>query len=865
MRTTQSMRARALRAGLMLPVLAGSLLAYSAAMAQSTGSQTVEEVVVVGKKQITLGGALTAVETPKAKSIITQEYIATQPTGQNVIQDLNLVPGVSYTNDDPFGMSGGGGHLRIRGIDGSRISLLVDGVPLNDTGNYAIYPGELLDPEIISQTNVNIGSTDVDSPTASAVGGLININSLTPTDTFGGFIDGSYGSYTYRRIAGLVNTGTFGPWGTKAWVEGSDQQYDKYKGFGQFTKWQLNGKIYQPLWHEGDFIAVAGFYDIQRQPNIYGLNQPTLSKTTGAVVPGDAWNLDYLGTYYSAGATPGVAGSDSSPVIAGAVGGVTVPGSAIGNLGGYYFGNQVNPTDTWNIRAESKFTILPNLHLTIDPAFQSVLADGGTQASTISESDPRLIGNATTFATCKTGTVTKGVDLNGDGDCMDTVRVFQPSLTHTERITVNASAIWDITADHLIRVAYAYDHGHHRQIGEFGFLNADGTPQSVFGGFSGNPVLAADGSALRRRDRLSIAVLNQFSGEYVGHFFDQKLRVDLGVRNPHFDRDLNQFCYTSGVNGSGVYCDSAVPPNSGSTAQYNPTAATSPGVAPFKAQVHYSKVLPNVGLSWRFDAANMVYFSYSQQFSAPRTDDLYTVKSVAGSVSLDTVTPETSTTYEGGYRYQTGHILGSVAVWDSEFHNRIVSTYDPVTGISDDRNVGNVQLYGVDAQFGARPIEHMTALATFSYVHSKLEQDLIYSAAGVTDPTQREPLAGKQLVETPQITFGGRITYNLGDLALGFQGKYTGSRFTTDVNDQKVPGYTVFDLDVRYKLDSFTKSTFVKGSYIQLNVTNLFNKKYFGSLGTTATYDQRLPYAAGTPYAYQGGPRTIAVSLKAAF
>jgi iron complex outermembrane receptor protein len=216
-------RPRAVRLGLCLTTLAGSLFAYSAALAQSTGSQTVEEVVVTVKKQTSVDGLITRVEAPKAKSIVTQEYIATQQPGQNLIQDLNFVPGVAYTNDDPYGMAGGGGHLRVRGIDGSRISLLIDGVPLNDTGNYAIYPGELVDPEVVSQVNINIGSTDVDSPTASAVGGLININTLTPTDTFGGFLQASYGSLDYRRIAGLIETGEFGPLGTKMWVEASDQ------------------------------------------------------------------------------------------------------------------------------------------------------------------------------------------------------------------------------------------------------------------------------------------------------------------------------------------------------------------------------------------------------------------------------------------------------------------------------------------------------------------------------------------------------------------------------------------------------------------------------------------------------------------
>ena len=43
-----------------------------------------------------------------------------------------------------------------------------DGIPLNDTGNYAIYTNQQLDGELISRASVNMGTTDVDSPTASA-------------------------------------------------------------------------------------------------------------------------------------------------------------------------------------------------------------------------------------------------------------------------------------------------------------------------------------------------------------------------------------------------------------------------------------------------------------------------------------------------------------------------------------------------------------------------------------------------------------------------------------------------------------------------------------------------------------------------
>ena len=815
-------------------------------MAQSTGSQEVEAVVVTAHRAANVDGLITLQEAPKTKSVITQDYISTQQPGQNVIQQLNQTPGLNFTNDDPYGMSGGGGHLRLRGFDGSRISLLVDGVPLNDTGNYAIYAGELVDPEIVSQVNVNVGSTDVDSPTASAVGGLINIRTLTPTDTLQGFVNGTVGSYNYRRASGLINTGEFGPFGTKAWFEASDQAYDKYKGFGTFKKWQINGKVYQPLWHDGDFVAVAFLYDSQRQPNIYGLDFATFNSVKGTTSPADRFGSDYLGTYFQAGPTPGVAGNDNSPITSNA----NIPSFFKGALGKYFYGNQVNPTDTYNVRGESNFTLLPNVHLTVDPAFQSVLADGGSQANTISESDPRLIGTATTFK-CPAGQ--KGVDLNGDGDCLDTVRVFLPSLTHTERVTVNASLIWNINDDNLIRLAYAYDHGHHRQIGEAGYLLPNGFPASVFGGYDSTPVLAADGSALRNRDRLSIAVLDQYSAVYVGKFFDDRFQVNLGVRDPHFSRDLNQYCYTSITSGSGVYCDSATPPPTASTAQY--------AIAPFHAHVSYTKVLPNVGVSFHFDSANMIYASYSEELSAPRTDDLYTVSNSAGSVTLDTVQPETSTNYELGYRYQRSDILASVALWDSEFHNRIVSSYDPDTNLSIDRNVGNVRLYGVDAQIGAKPIEHLSTTAFFSYEHSRLEQNIPFNTGTATAPVLiYEPLQGKELVETPEIELGGRVQYEVCPGAtIGVQGKYVGSRWVTDVNDLRVPGYTTFDLDMRYDL-----SRFFPRSYVQFNATNILNKRYYGSLNSAGSIDTGKPYG-GSPYFDEGPPRTATITLRAAF
>ena len=142
-----------------------------AAFAQSTGSVATEEElteVVVSARRNTSLGTVTEQNATKTRISITAEYLESQQAGQSVIANLNQVPGVNFTNNDAYGNSGG--NLRLRGFEGSRVAVTWDGMPLNDTGNYALFTNQLLDPEVIERVDVNLGTTDVDTPTASATG-----------------------------------------------------------------------------------------------------------------------------------------------------------------------------------------------------------------------------------------------------------------------------------------------------------------------------------------------------------------------------------------------------------------------------------------------------------------------------------------------------------------------------------------------------------------------------------------------------------------------------------------------------------------------------------------------------------------------
>ncbi|MFM5948549.1 MAG: TonB-dependent receptor plug domain-containing protein, partial [Novosphingobium sp.] len=218
------------------------------AFAQSTGSIETEEspeIVVTGTRTTVGVAGYSTPDSTKSRGVIGQELIERQGAGQSILNTINLVPGVNFTNSDAYGSSGG--NLRIRGFDGNRISLTFDGFPLNDSGNYAIFSNQQLDPELIEQVNVNLGTTDIDSPTASAAGGTVNYRTRVPSHDLSGRLSASYGTYEYNRVFGMLQSGDLTSGGLRGFVSASYARNNKFKGPGEIYKQQYNARLYQPI------------------------------------------------------------------------------------------------------------------------------------------------------------------------------------------------------------------------------------------------------------------------------------------------------------------------------------------------------------------------------------------------------------------------------------------------------------------------------------------------------------------------------------------------------------------------------------------------------------------------------------------
>lgn len=793
--------------------LAGGMLVSGVAMAQSTGTSTVEEFIVTGARgPINIGGVIVAEAEPKSRASIDSEFISRQAPGQTILNSLNLMPGVNFTNNDAFGSAGG--DITIRGFDSQRIALLWDGVPLNDSGNYAIYPNQQLDPDLIEKATVNLGTTDVDSPTAAAAGGTINYVTRKAADEFGVRAEVGVGSDNFQRYYGTLETGRIGPFGTKAWISGLYTKNDLFKPHdapnrapGEIKKWQVNARVDQEF---GDVGQASLIFNYNENRNTF-IRRITKAQFDQRNVP-----------VYESSCIDMPAGG---------------PGAQVDNCPNYY-GYNVNPSNTGNIRGLSSWNLGDQFVLTVDPSFQYTMANGGgTQA--FAENDPQLIGNSSAA----------GVDLNDDGDLLDTVLLYRPSTTNTRRYGVTSSLIWKFADTQNIRLAYTYDKAKHRQTGDVGYVDRNGDPEDVFAGKDGNgrKVLLPDGTNLRRRDRASVAELNQVAIEYRGRFMDDRLLLNAGVRAPFFRRELNNFCYQR--NTFDAYCTTQVgTPVAGTDDGTGRPLVTFPRsalnsnatnlhAAPRQWTLKYDDVLPNVGVSYDVNDQVTVYASYAETLSAPRTDDLY-------DRNLVDPGPETAKAMDLGVRYQTPTLMFSGAIWYNDFSNRIERVLDEDAGIAFSTNVGDVKLQGFDAQVGWQPVEYLSAYASYSYTDSEIQNDIV----GVSLPTE-----GNMLYENPKHQAAVRVTYDpIESLSFGVQGKFVGDRWSNLTNTEKFDGYTLWDLDVRWKLDQFG----LERTYIQANVNNLFDERFLGDMSVNLE---------GNGQAQPGFRRSFALTLHAEF
>ena len=140
-----------------------------------------------------------------------------------------------------------------------------------------------------------------------------------------------------------------------------------------------------------------------------------------------------------------------------------------------------------------------------------------------------------------------------------------------------------------------------------------------------------------------------------------------------------------------------------------------------------------------------------------------------------------------------------------------------------------------------------------TYNDSEYQNDVVNRAGAVLART-----GGKTVVNTPRNLFKVELNYDTASFYGSVAANYTGERYFTFTNNGGlVEDQTLFEATVGYR---FSGSPLLEGLELQLNVTNLTDEDYVGTLGTNGFVN-----SGDSQTLVAGAPRQVFVTLRKAF
>ncbi|MBV8666998.1 MAG: TonB-dependent receptor [Burkholderiaceae bacterium] len=658
-------------------VLACQLLCLAAAaQAQTAAGNNSKDMAAGDSEVVTITahkagmGLMVAEDAPKARSTINQDEISKERGTSNAYQSLALLPSVNAYNYDASGMFGGG--ITMRGFNSSEIGATINGVPVNDSGNYAIYPQEFVDQENVCSEFVTQGSTDVEAPHVGATGGNLGIVTCDPEDKARVRWIETVGGLNLIKTYLRLDSGRFDDDRAKFFISASHGEVEKWKGSGNAARDHVDTGFRFDI-DRFDYITASILWNRQVANNFYSLSLAQLNQY--------GYYYDFSSSFV--GHLPAVAGTAQNEA----------------NESPAYYKLSINPFDNVIASATGKFRLNDSTDVKIIPYFWFGYGTGGTQQKLMSESG---------FLNPATGKLV-GVDLNGDGDTLDKVIVAGSSVTRTQRPGITTS-ITETLENNTIFGGLWFEQAHHRQTSPIVPVDANGDMASIW--LNSDYILRPDGSPYEARDWRTVSTAWQLFLQDTVSLLNDDLRINIGARNPSIRRDFTNY------------------PNEGSNSAVGyEIVRTYTELLP---QIGVRYQLDREDQLFASLSKNM-QAPPNFAFSSATGDNVSIVNGQA--VLSSSVQPETSWNLDVGYRYQSQALVAQATVFDVDFRNRLANAYDPISGLSSYTNAGGVKTHGFELEAGNTPIAGWSAYASYGFTESTIQNNIQLNATQVL-PTQ---------------------------------------------------------------------------------------------------------------------------------
>ncbi|MDF0520461.1 TonB-dependent siderophore receptor [Bradyrhizobium yuanmingense] len=225
-------------------------------------------------------------------------------------------------------------------------------------------------------------------------------------------------------------------------------------------------------------------------------------------------------------------------------------------------------------------------------------------------------------------------------------------------------------------------------------------------------------------------------------------------------------------------------------------------------------VLPLGGAIFKLTDQISLYASYTQSVKPNST--IAPLSNSGGVVLGSNIAPEEGTQYEAGLKFDLDKRLsGTLAVYDIEKQNVLVSQLNTATGLNVYTAAGKVRSRGLEIDVTGRLSDNWSMIGSYGYTDARVTEDPTY--------------AGKQLQNVAMNTASLYLVYDFGtvlpgQLRFGGGARYVGDRPGDALNTFVLPSYVVADIFASYE----TKHQTLPVIY-QLNVKNLFDTVYYTS------------------------------------
>ncbi len=812
-----------------LPLVCGGPAAAQTATTQAP----LTEIVVIGD-------ALGRGEA-RANTVIDAETIRGQPAGVDPLRLLNRVPGLQVSSSDALTGSFSL-RLSLRGLNKEQIGISVDGIPNGSTlSNGGTMPTRLLETANLVRIDASQTAGDIGTPSNQALGGYIDFKTRDPARQRGADAELAAGSYGYKRVFGRVDTGELAP-DLRAYLDYSSEfvntwpgsesgrsrrEHADFRALKEFEgKSSLRATISYNSFSDNDYDALA--LRAVSAP-FYKANFATTPNTDGLT---DAWT----GNPAIDQNNRGTRGIDSREIFAHLDANIAFSDDLKLSVKPYYHHQEGNG-----------WFYVPYVQLPTNGALYSAVPQGANPVSTVQECFANQYQRSSTGALVPVSAVAFPTGVSASSlsaaGCPAAARfAMNPQSQWGAReasrrrggyeqdregslAELTGTLPWTALGAHDIRVGGWYEHIDREKTRNW-YRAADPT---VSYGYNEAGLYSITQDRHYRSNTTMLYLQDRI------HLFDGRLEIDLGGTWQRFSETYRSPVEFFGSRELSVTSD----------------------------------VLPKAAILFKLTDEIEFFASGSKNFSAI-PDTVF-----EGTAAVDSkrgIQPETSTNFDGGVRWTRDAIGLSAQAYSIDYKNRIsiqngnpngdIFSRDATTTFN---NQGGIVSRGFELTARAALGSQIDLYATYAYNDAHYTADTPAEGIKSGDPVLGAARHNLFAEATWRPTDALRLTANVKYLSKA-AGTYNSVPNTVVTGGpafyerEYMPSYALVGLSASYRLDSVFLGM-VDHPELQVNVENLFDKRYLGGVGAELTTSN--PLTSGRYFL--GNPRTVFVALKAHF